>query len=325
MNDKNGKIKNMINNKFIENHIADMLENVLGDENKSEIDVSLISENQSQNQGLNQTEDFYNERIKRNFMNKDLEYFPKNLNIRNNYMKSNSYNNENYAKPYIFVNAPEEENDFMDRDRMPNNNFLMNQYHNYNNNPNSNHIPNNLNTFSNNKNIGNVNNLMNLNNIQSNYQMKMIPGINNLSPINNYNTSLNPNNIPNNKNNFNNNINFNNNFNNDNNNFSNQYEEEYTPKKTQNNRLHINYVGPHNQYMNKNCYYSKNSRNNSNNSQNSNSPNDIRNKSSDYINPNNNDIKPISQRDSDNNSNNIRISSPRLSYVDNNISTSNIR
>jgi hypothetical protein len=309
MNDKNNKIKNMLNNKCIENHIADMLENILIDENKSEVDISLLSENLSQNQA----EDFNNEKAKRNYIHEDQDYFPKNFNIKNNYMNLNTHNNEEYPKLNIFVNAPETENDFMQNDIICNNNFLYN--HNNNNNKNNNYINNNnnnrnlnhnhnsINTFTNNNSMNNMNNLMNINNFQSNYKMQMIPGINNLSPISK-NIMNNSNPHPN------------------NNNFNNQFEEEFNkPNKMQKNRLHINYVGAQN--INQNYY---NSRNTNNNNNKSNSPIEIKNNNFNYINSkNNNKILSISPRDLDNN-NNIRINSPRLSFNDNNnISTSNIR
>jgi len=227
------KIKNMINNKCIENHIADMLENVLHDENKSEIDISLISE-------IHLEDTINNQKLKKNFLiNEDLEYYPKN--IKNNLMRSNTLK-ESFQKPEIFVNAPDTQDEFMNR--KPPKDLLLNPIHNHK----LNHNQNNLNTFPNNKNL-----MMNTNNL--NFPTQMMPGINNLSPINN--------------------------------NFHLRDEEFTIPKKMQNNRLHINYVGPQNQNM----FY------------------------------NNNSNRSISPREMENNNNNNNNPSPRqysASYNDNN-------
>lgn len=147
---------NMMNNKCIENHIADMLEHVLYDENKSEIDISLINENQ--------VEDFNQQRNKLYFKNGNSnEYNQKHL--KNPCIKSNTFN-EKYQKPEIYINAPEEKEYMNGNLNIMNNNVMINQ-----------------NNFGNNLNINN-NMLKKKNSIQTTYLNQGIPNINNLSPIN---------------------------------------------------------------------------------------------------------------------------------------------
>jgi hypothetical protein len=221
------KMKIIINNKCIENHIQDMLENLLEDENKSKIDLSILSESKA--------EESYNEYLK--FSSK---------NLKDNFIKSNILK-EYYQKLKIFINPPDSQNEFMDR--MYNNNSILN----YDNNHGIRHNNlNNLNNMNNLKNMNNFNNMNNFihnnnnnnNNINHLSNLHMIPGINNLSPINNKNVMKN--------------LNFNNkNINNFDDDF--KFNNINNMNKIQTNRLHVNYVSQKNH--NQNMYNRKNTNN----------------------------------------------------------------
>lgn len=259
-NDNN--VNNIINNKCIENHIADMLVNVLHDENKSETDISLISESQP---------DINHLKNNQNFLNENLNFYPKNN--KNIFMKSNTYN-DNFQRPEIFVNAPEQVGNIMPN-RKNNHQLLMNNQSN------------NMLGF----NYMNSHNMMKSNSPHGNFPQKLMPNINNLSPINK---------SPNNR----------------------MDEFNHQQIQMQKNRLHINYVNPNmnnqnlffagNQQKLNTSYSPRNMENNNNNLNMSNSPRlntGLKNKShSPRVNDNNNNPSPRQYNISYNDNNNFSTS-----------------